>query len=182
MNTKPTKPENNHLVLTDNEFEETIYRVGEHIRMTSSIMGKEHEKKITAHLEYIASCDVSVLTDPTHIHDNSGAIKQSAALTKFYTQLKYLLLSSRTGGYPDFYVRLCNNLSAGLVSSQDTSYGIDNYKGGILELAQSLTKKKYFFLVRKPAPSVAMRLFFIKHPHLVLQLLIAQFYQRTASA
>ena len=173
MNTKPTKPENNHLVLTDNEFEETVYRVGEHIRMTSSIMGKEHEKKITAHLEYIASCDVSVLTDPTHIHDNSGAIKQSAALTKFYTQLKYLLLSSRTGGYPDFYVRLCNNLAAGLLSER---------KREINDLAKTLTAKKRFFTWKIHQPPAALRLFFIKHPYLVLQLLIAQFYQRTASA
>lgn len=166
----------NTQVLTDNEFGETVNRLGSLIPVTVGIMGKAYEQKITKHITSIASYDVMSATHPAAIYNLSKSIGEEAALVKFYKQIQYLLLSSKTNGYPDFYVRLCNNLVCGLANNQITDYNF-NSKGDILDLATSLYKKSFFEYFFKPSKEKVLRSFLLNHPHLVVQLLIMQFYQ-----
>lgn len=173
-------PKNNTQVLTDSEFEETVNRVRSLIPVTAGIMGKAYEQKITKHLTSIASYDVLVATDPTTIYNLSKSISEEAALIKFYKQIQYHLFSSKTNGYPDFYVRLCNNMVAGLVNNEISDYNF-NTNGGILDLANSLYKKSFLEYFIRPTKEKVLRSFLLDHPHLVVQLLIMQFYQHPAA-
>lgn len=179
MNMNQTKPKNNTNVLNDDEYGQTVDRIGRHIQITTAILGTAYKEKIKAHLQSIASSDVMVITNPTALYNKTKVLATEAGLVKFYKQLEFLLLSTRTNGYPDFYVRLCNNLVAGLVNNQTSDYGI-NTNGGILDLAKQLYKKSFLEYFFPPSDEKALRVFLINHPHVVLQLLIAQFYQHAS--
>lgn len=173
-------PKNNSNVLSDAEYAATVDSLNHLIPVTSFTMGKVYEQKITAHLQSIASSDALVLTNPTALYNNTKQLNTEAALVKFYKQLQFLLLSTRTNGYPDFYVRLCNNLVAGLVNNQKSDYGIST-NGGILDLAKQLYQKSFLEYFFKPSDEKVLRVFLMNHPHLVLQLLISQFYQHASN-
>ena len=169
-------PKKNNQVLTDKEFGETVNRLADLIPMTVGIMGKAFEQKITKHTSSIASCDAMVITHPANVFNWSVDIRNEPAVIKFYKQLQYHLFSSRTCGYPDFYVRLCNNIVNGLVNNQITDYNF-NTDGGILDLATALYRKDFVDYFFKPTKEKVLRSFLLDHPHLVIQLLIMQFYQ-----
>lgn len=174
-------PKNNTNVLSDVEYASTVDSFNRLISVTCSTMGKAYEQKITTHLQSIASSDALVLTNPTALYNNTKQINTEAALVKFYKQLEFLLLSTRTNGYPDFYVRLCNNLVAGLVNNQPSDYGIST-NGGILDLAKQLYRKSFLEYFIKPTDQKVLRVFLMNHPHLVLQLLLSQFYQHASTS
>lgn len=173
-------PKNNSNVLSDAEYAATVDSLNHLIPVTNFTMGKLYEQKITAHLQSIASSDTLVLTNPTALYNNTKQLNSEAALVKFYKQLQFLLLSTRTNGYPDFYVRLCNNLVAGLVNNRKSDYGIST-NGGILDLAKKLYQKSFLEHFFKPSDEKVLRVFLMNHPHLVLQLLISQFYQHASN-
>lgn len=169
-------PKKNRQVLTDAEFGETVNRLGSLVPVTIGIHGRLSQEKINKHLQSIASYDVMVITSPANIYNWVSDIRKEASAIKFYKQLEYHLLSSRTLGYPDFYVRLCNNVVNGLVNNQITDYNF-NTDGGILDLASSLYRKDFIDYFFKPTPEKILRSFFLDHPHVVIQLLLMQFYQ-----
>jgi hypothetical protein len=171
-------PKKNNQVLTDAEFGETVNRLGGLIPVTVGIMGKGFEQKITKHISSIASYDVMTITHPANIFNTSTDIRSDGAVIKFYKQLQYHLLSTRTAGCSDFYIRLCNNIVNGLVNNQITDYNF-NTDGGILDLATALYKKDFVDYFFKPTKEKVLRSFLLDHPHLVIQLLIMQFYQNS---
>lgn len=172
-------PKNNDNVLTDAEYIATVDSLNKLIPVTVFTMGKVYEQKITTHLQSIASSDSLVLTNPTLMYNTSKQLNTEVAIVKFYKQLQFLLLSTRTNGYPDFYVRLCNNLVAGLVNNKSSDYAIST-NGGITDLARSLYKKSFLEYFIEPTDHKILRSFLIDHPHLVLQLLLSQFYQHAS--
>ncbi len=172
-------PRKNNLVLTDAEFGETVNRLGALIPVTMRIMGKLHEQKITDHISSIASSDVLSITHPSTCYNWAAYNRDDAGTVKFYKQLQYHLLSTRTNGYPDFYVRLCNNVVNGLVNNKISDYNF-NTDGGILDLATALYRKDLLDYFTRPTKEKMLRSFLLDHPHLVIQLLIMQFYQNAS--
>lgn len=167
---------NNDNVLTDVEYANSIDILSKIVKVCVFNTNKNHAEKLNTHLQLIASADSLILTDPGFLYGNTKSISSDAVLVKFYKQLEHLFFSTRTNGYPDFYVRLCNNLAAGFSKQSNTGYSIVT-KGGILDLANQLYKKSFLEHFVKPTPQKVLRVFLMNHSHLVLQLLISQFYQ-----
>jgi hypothetical protein len=175
-----TNPRKNSNVLTDAEFIETINRLGKLIPLAVGIIGQPHQKKITDHLKSIASSDILSLTDPTNSFNWAYNSKSEPSYVKFYKQLEYMLLSCRTCGYEDFYVRLCNNLVKGLVNNTISEYSI-NPNGGILDLATAIYKKDFVDYLVPPSKEKVLRSFLLDQPNLVIRLLIMQFYHNASN-
>lgn len=174
-------PKNNDNVLTDEQYVAAVESLNRLVPIAVFTLGKVYEQKITRHLQSIASSDALALTNPTALYNNTKQIASEAGLVKFYKQLEFLLLSTRTNGLPDFYVRLCNNLVAGLVNNHPSDYGIYT-TGGILDLAKQLYRKTFLEYFIKPTDQKVLRAFLMNHPHLVLQLLLSQFYQHASAS
>lgn len=169
-------PKNNENVLDDYEFAKSVEILGKLLPISSLLPGRLDKEKIKTHLQLIASSDSLALTNPTFMYNNAKAVSSDAALTKFYKQLEYLFFTTRTNSQSDFYVRLCNNLVAGLAKQTQTDYSV-SINGGILDLAKQLYKKSFLEYFIKPTDQKVLRVFLMDHPNIVLQLLISQYFQ-----
>lgn len=150
--------------------------LGRLLPVSSLLPSRLDKEKIKSHLQLIASSDCLALTNPTFLYDTARAISSQAALTRFYKQLEYLFFTTRTNSQPDFYVRLCNNLVAGLSKQTQTDYSI-SINGGILDLADQLYKKNFIEYIFPPKKEKVLRVFLMNHPNIVLQLMLSQYFQ-----
>lgn len=180
MNQIPMKAKNNDNTLSAVEYERVLTLLGTllntyYVKQTND----KAKEKIDKHLTWIASLNVLTIVDATNLYNKSNEITNDFDLFRFYTQLDFHLFSIGTDVYPDSYVRLCNNIARALPRVNKDPYGIsyqtDN--GDLYELAKKLYSKDFIDYIRKPSRAKVLRYFLLNHRHVVLQLLIMQFYQ-----
>jgi len=172
---KQMNPKNNQNVLTDAEYAVLLDRLGVAIAVCASGNSSDVKDTITKHLVYIASLNVISITDPTRQYDISTEIKDNAYLMRFYKQLNFHLFSTTTQGYNDYFVRVCNNVVAGLPFENDDKFSV-SVGASLHLLAKTLYKKDLIDYFIKPSTDKMLRCFLLNHRHLVLQILIMQYY------
>ena len=172
---KQMNPKNNQNVLTDAEYAVLLGRLGTAIAVCASSNSTIAKDTVSGHLVYIASLNVISITDPTRQYDIATQIKDNAYLVRFYKQLNFQLFSTTTQGYNDYFVRLCNNVVAGLPFENDDKFSV-SVGGSLHVLAKTLYKKDLVDYFIKPSTDKVLRCFLLNHRHLVLQILIMQYY------
>lgn len=169
--------------LNTEEYRELLLAVGNVISTYCSKQSKEVHEKIDKHLTWIASLNILSITDPTQLYQTAKQISEDADLFRFYSQVDFQLFSMVSGQTDDTHSKLCKNIADALPSKDTDKFGIGyNFKSGDLnELAAGLHKhswKDYFVGIDK---SVVLQQFLMNHRHVVLQIIIMQFYQLTIS-
>jgi hypothetical protein len=163
-----------HSPLTNDEYITLLNNVSDKLILVSR--GPGDREIITKHLTYIASMNVVSLLDPTRQSVDTDLLRNTKDLIIFYKQLDFLVFSSCTEGYPDYFDRLVTNLIMGLQNQLQDDFNYTEWTDNFYELAKSLYKKTWFEHYLKPSEDRVLRYFFRNHRHLVLQLLIMQYY------
>ncbi len=164
--------------LTTQEYNQLLLGAGDVIATYCSKLPAAIHAKINEHLTWIASQNILTITDPTSIRMVAKLIRSDSDMFRFYSQVDFQLFSM-VSFEKDTRTRLCNNIAYALPSKDDDTYGIsyNTSAGDLSELASSLYKSNlmdYFFPVNK---QVKLHWFLMNHRHLVLQILIMQYYQ-----
>jgi len=163
-----------HSPLSNQEYVTLLNNVSDKIILVSK--GSGNPENITKHLTYIASMNVVSLLDPTRQSVDTDLLRNSTDLIIFYKQLDFLLFSSCTEGYPDYYDKVLTNLIMGLQNQIQDDFNYTEWTKNFYDLAKSLYKYTWFEHYLKPSQDKVLRYFFRNHRHLVLQLLIMQYY------
>ena len=166
--------------LTNLEYNQIIDRVGELVtkyyrKETSSV----NQYKINTHLTWIASLNITSSVDPTSIYNSADKLANDPLLFQFYTQLNFNLFSIGLNSQKDCYVRLCKSVARALPKTSSDPYGM-NYQihnGDLYVLAKQLYKKKLIDYFIKPSREKVLEHFLQNHRHVVLQIIIMQYYQ-----
>jgi len=163
-----------HKPLSNQEYVNLLNSVSDKIILVSR--GSDDEEIITKHLTYIASMNVVSLLDPTRQSVETNVLRNTKELIIFYKQLDFLLFSSCTEGYPDYFDKLLTNLIMGLQNQKQDDFNYTEWTDDFYELAKSLYKETWIDNLIEPSEDKILRYFFRNHRHLVLQLLIMQYY------
>lgn len=180
MNQIPMRAKNNSNTLAAREYEDVLTLLGKLLNTYYVKQANVQAKgKIDQHLTWIASLNVLSVVDATTLYNKSTEVANDVDLFRFYTQLDFHLFSIGTDRYPDSYIRLCNNIARALPRANKDVYGINYQKdnGDLYELAKKLYNKDFIDYITKPSREKVLRYFLLNHRHVVLQLLIMQFYQ-----
>lgn len=172
-----TKTHSDNKTLANHEYRELLTALGETIRTYHIRSASQKDKdKITEHNTSIASQNILALTDPSNIYMASQEISKSGVLQEYYAQVYFHLFSQGIYSSEDGYDRLCLSIARAIPCQSLGQYGV-NYNGDIYEIAKRLYKKKLLDYFLKPSPVEMLKSFLVNHRHLVIQVLIMQFYQ-----
>lgn len=175
-----TTEKNNTNTLPASEYRDVLAELGKLLSTYYKDQANAVSKgKIDNHLTWIASLNVLNVVDATTMYIRAQEVAQDPDLFRFYTQLDFHLFSIGTNHHNDCYARLCNNIARALPKTNRDAYGI-NYttiNGDIYELAKQLYNKDLIDYISSPSREKVLRYFLLNHRHVVLQLLIMQFYQ-----
>ena len=164
--------------LTTQEYNQLLLGAGDVISTYCSKLPAGTREKINEHLTWIASQNILTITDPTSIRTVAKLIRSDSDLFRFYSQVDFQLFSM-VSFETDTRTRLCNNIAYALPAKDDDTYGIsyNTSAGDLSELASSLYKNKWVDYFLPVKIQVKLHWFLMSHRHLVLQILIMQYYQ-----
>lgn len=175
MNQKTQKNEK----LNTDEYRELLTALGNTISTYCEKQPVGVVEKINQHLTWIASLNVLTITDPAQMYATAKQVSADADLFRFYSQVDFQLFSMVSGQTDDTHVKLCKNIADALPVKDEDKFGIsyNSSVGDLHELAARLYKHKWMDLIVYPSKSKRLHQFLINHRHVVLQIIIMQFYQ-----
>jgi len=172
-----TTTHSDNKTLANHEYRELLTALGETVKAHHNRCANQVERdKINEHNTWIASQNILTLTDPSNIFDASQVIARQPLLQSYYAQVYFHLFSQGIYSSEDGYDRLCASIARAVPCPSMGQYGL-NYSGDIYEIARRLYKKKWLDYFIKPSPVEMVKSFLVNHRHLVIQVLIMQFYQ-----
>lgn len=172
-----TNPKNKKL--NTEEYSELLDSLGKVIATYCHKQPETVLDKINKHLTWIASLNILTITDPSQMYATTKLISSDADLFRFYSQADFQLFSTVSGKNEDTHTKLCKNIADALPSKDEDKFGIsyNSSVGDLHELAARLYKHKWMDLISYPNKSIRLQQFLINHRHVVLQILIMQFFQ-----
>lgn len=167
-------------VLTPQEYNTVLVNLGGLLSQYYSLMDTNMAQRdeLNQHLTMLATKSILDITNPDDIYKNSLQILKSPTLLRLYAQVEFQLLSIGTNGYNDSYDRLCRSIANAIPNTKPSRFSIwkDSNNGGIYDLAIEVREHKLKDLLRQTTREDVICDFLLNHRHLVLQILIMQFY------
>ena len=167
-------------VLTPQEYNTLLVNLGGLLTQYYTLMDTNvtQRDELNRHLTELASKSILDITNPEDIYKNSLQILNSPALLRLYAQIEFQLFSIGINGYNDSYDRLCRSIAKAIPNIRQSRFSIwkDSNNGGIYDLAIEVRKPRLKDLLRQTTREDVICDFLLNHRHLVLQILIMQFY------